>query len=533
MNVSLAAESGISPRGGPHHNTSHAFNLQVERGRAGHTGAGTEGFLRFPSELSSRSGQPAHVYTRESGYRLSALVMGTEWATATLAIFVGLFWREAQRMGGWEVAADALSFNSPLVWWALCGGVLYCWLMLSYRSYELANLYRLQVWTHNLVRVLAIWAIGAWAVVGLFPDHLSAYSPRLGIAYCAVLMGASLVLVRLCTFGYLLHPAQKRAADARVLVIGWTKKADELREALRADPGQLSEIVGWVPIPGVPLNTRPPSDLPMFENYSELGRIVAEQEVSSIILSDVAISSSEIRCLIEFCQRELVPFRMIPEYFPALQSALEIENVAGVPLLGPTRLPLSRARNRVIKRAIDIVGGLIGLAVSIPVIALFGLIVYWQSPGPVIYKQWRTSRHGRKFKIYKIRSMKLDAEAGTGAVWCKAVDDRRLPIGTLMRKLNIDELPQFWNVLKGDMSLVGPRPERPELIARFKDEIPNYNVRHEVKAGLTGWAQIKGWRGDTDLSKRIEADMYYMENWSVTLDLYCMLRTFVGNKNAY
>ena len=129
--------------------------------------------------------------------------------------------------------------------------------------------------------------------------------------------------------------------------------------------------------------------------------------------------------------------------------------------------------------------------------------------------------------------MKLNAETGTGAVWAKQEDPRRLKIGTFMRKTNVDELPQFWNVLKGDMSLVGPRPERPELIERFKDEIPNYNVRHEVRAGLTGWAQINGLRGDTDLRQRIEADIYYLENWSVMLDLYCIFATFFKVKNAY
>jgi lipopolysaccharide/colanic/teichoic acid biosynthesis glycosyltransferase len=129
--------------------------------------------------------------------------------------------------------------------------------------------------------------------------------------------------------------------------------------------------------------------------------------------------------------------------------------------------------------------------------------------------------------------MRINAESASGAVWCTKDDPRRLKIGTFMRKYNVDELPQFWNVLKGDMSLVGPRPERPELIERFKDEIPNYNARHEVRSGLTGWAQIHGLRGDTDLSKRIEADLYYLENWSVMMDLYCILATFFKVKNAH
>jgi lipopolysaccharide/colanic/teichoic acid biosynthesis glycosyltransferase len=151
----------------------------------------------------------------------------------------------------------------------------------------------------------------------------------------------------------------------------------------------------------------------------------------------------------------------------------------------------------------------------------------------VFYRQRRTSRSGRTFYIYKIRSMRVDAEAASGAVWCQKEDSRRLKIGTFMRKTNIDELPQFWNVLVGDMSLVGPRPERPELIEKFKDTIPNYNARHEVRTAITGWAQIHGLRGDTDLRKRIEADLYYLENWSPLLDLYCIVATLFKVKNAH
>ena len=186
-----------------------------------------------------------------------------------------------------------------------------------------------------------------------------------------------------------------------------------------------------------------------------------------------------------------------------------------------------------IKKAVDLFGSIVGLILSAPVILLFGAIVFIESPGPIFYWQRRTSRGGRTFNICKIRSMRLNAESDTGAVWCKKEDARRLRIGAFMRRYNIDELPQFWNVFTGDMSLVGPRPERPELIEKFKGEIPNYNARHEVRAGITGWAQIHGLRGDTDLSKRIEADLYYLENWSVMLDFYCMAATFFRNKNAH
>jgi lipopolysaccharide/colanic/teichoic acid biosynthesis glycosyltransferase len=150
----------------------------------------------------------------------------------------------------------------------------------------------------------------------------------------------------------------------------------------------------------------------------------------------------------------------------------------------------------------------------------------WESPGAMFYRQVRVGRNGREFQIIKIRSMRLDAEVGSGARWATKDDARRLKIGAFMRRWNIDELPQFWNVLRGEMSLVGPRPERPELIVNFKETIAHYNARHHAVPGITGWAQVNGLRGNTDLSERIRYDLYYMENWSLALDFQIMLMTF-------
>ena len=165
--------------------------------------------------------------------------------------------------------------------------------------------------------------------------------------------------------------------------------------------------------------------------------------------------------------------------------------------------------------------------------ALFCALVYVESKGSVFYKQERTGRGGKPFQIIKIRSMRLDAEADGGAQWCSEDDNRRLKIGAWMRRLNIDELPQFWNVLKGDMSLVGPRPERPELILEFKSEIHYYNTRHTVKPGITGWAQVNGWRGDTCLQSRIACDLEYIERAGFWFDLRILLMTLKSVKNAY
>ena len=188
------------------------------------------------------------------------------------------------------------------------------------------------------------------------------------------------------------------------------------------------------------------------------------------------------------------------------------------------------------KRLFDLIFGIPCLLFALPAIASFALVVKLTSKGPMFYGQERMGLDGRSFQMWKIRSMAVTAEVQTGAVWAKPGDARTTRVGGLMRRFSIDELPQLWNVVAGDMSLVGPRPERPVFIDRFKKEIPNYNLRHKVKAGVTGLAQVEGWRGDTSLEKRIERDLWYIENWSVWLDLRILIKTILGgflSKNAY
>jgi exopolysaccharide biosynthesis polyprenyl glycosylphosphotransferase len=188
------------------------------------------------------------------------------------------------------------------------------------------------------------------------------------------------------------------------------------------------------------------------------------------------------------------------------------------------------------KRAVDVLLSLLGLIALSPVLAFLAILIKATSAGPVLYSQERMGLDGRPFQMFKFRSMRQDAEAVSGAVWAKPVDDRRTPVGAFLRRTSLDELPQLWNVLVGDMSLVGPRPERPVFVERFRTEIPAYMLRHKVKAGITGWAQVNGWRGDTSLTDRVACDLYYIQNWSLNLDLKILVMTlwrgFV-NKNAY
>jgi exopolysaccharide biosynthesis polyprenyl glycosylphosphotransferase len=189
-----------------------------------------------------------------------------------------------------------------------------------------------------------------------------------------------------------------------------------------------------------------------------------------------------------------------------------------------------------LKRMLDIFFAGCALVILAPVLALIACLVKLTSPGPVLYSQERMGLDGRSFEMLKFRSMRADAEVDSGAVWARQNDDRRTALGTFLRQSSLDELPQFWNVFVGDMSLVGPRPERPVFVGRFRHEIPHYMLRHKVKTGLTGWAQVNGWRGNTSLKNRLECDLYYIQNWSLLLDLKILALTFwkgFVNKNAY
>lgn len=185
-----------------------------------------------------------------------------------------------------------------------------------------------------------------------------------------------------------------------------------------------------------------------------------------------------------------------------------------------------------LKRTLDIIGALFGLILSAPLMAIIGFLIYRESPGSVIYSQVRVGRNGKRFTIYKLRSMKFDSETG-GPGWTVENDPRCLKVGKMIRAWNLDEVPQFWNVLKGDMSLVGPRPERPEHIERLREEIPGWDKRLAVKPGLTGLAQVKGWRGDTDMNERLNSDVDYIKNGTLWMDVVIMARTLINRENAY
>jgi exopolysaccharide biosynthesis polyprenyl glycosylphosphotransferase len=326
--------------------------------------------------------------------------------------------------------------------------------------------------------------------------------------------------------------AVTRHLRQRIVILGWSESVAQLTRQTWEDFVYPCEIVGYVEIGLESDQTDTPPTIPCLGAKEDLVAVLQEYEIDAAFLAGTNTVSVTVLDLARVCQTEMVEFKVVPSCFPAFASGMHVESIAGVPILGTDQLRINRLHIRIEKRALDILGAIVGLILACPLIALFALIVFVESPGPVFYRQRRLGLKGKPFEMIKIRSMRLDAEKDGRPGWTVADDPRRLKIGGFMRRWNIDELPQFWNVLKGEMSLVGPRPERPELISNLKHEIQHYNLRHYVKPGLTGWAQVNGLRGDTDLSERIRHDLFYIDNWSALLDVQTMLLTVFKHKNA-
>jgi Undecaprenyl-phosphate glucose phosphotransferase len=274
---------------------------------------------------------------------------------------------------------------------------------------------------------------------------------------------------------------------------------------------------------------------PLLGTLDDAAQITVDEAVDHLYVALPPEEHVRMLELLESTSREMVDVKVVPDLLQVIALRARLEDLDGIPVININEPPL-QGFNTIVKRAIDIAISSVALILlSIP-IGIIALLVKATSKGSVLFHQERMGLDGKPFTIVKFRSMFDDAEKQTGPVWAVADDPRVTPVGRFLRRSNLDELPQLWNVLRGDMSIVGPRPERPHFVAQFKHKIPQYMLRHKVKAGLTGWAQVNGWRGNTALEKRIEYDLYYIENWSVRLDLKIMWLTLLKgffHKHAY
>ena len=266
--------------------------------------------------------------------------------------------------------------------------------------------------------------------------------------------------------------------------------------------------------------------LPLLGVLADADEIIRRERIDHVYVALPLEEHVKMLRVVEATNREGVDVHVVPDLLQFIALRARLENLDGVPIISLNDVPL-RGFNSLLKRSIDIVISSMALLALAAPFAIIALLIRRTSPGGVFYTQERMGLDGRAFRVLKFRSMFEGAEDDTGPVWARDNDPRCTPMGRLLRRFDLDELPQLWNVLRGDMSIVGPRPERPYFVEQFKHRFPQYMLRHKVKAGITGWAQVNGWRGNTSLEKRIEYDLYYIENWSVTLDIKIMWLTLV------
>ena len=334
---------------------------------------------------------------------------------------------------------------------------------------------------------------------------------------------------------YSLRKMRKKGLNQKqVVLVGYSRATEEYIDRIQQNP-QWGYVVRGILDDNITAGT-------MYKGVKVIGRIanlnviLPESRLDEIAITLGLSEYYRLEEIVALCEKSGVHTKFIPDYNKIIPTKPYTEDILGLPVINIRYVPLSNTFNAMIKRIMDICGSIIGIIVASPIMLVLCALIKLTSPGPLIYRQERVGLHNQTFWMYKFRSMEIQPEAEEKKAWTVKNDPRVTAIGRFMRRTSLDELPQLFNILKGDMSLVGPRPERPFFVEKFREEIPRYMVKHQVRPGLTGWAQVNGYRGDTSIRKRIECDLYYIENWTVGLDIKIMFMTiFKGfiNKNAY
>ena len=339
---------------------------------------------------------------------------------------------------------------------------------------------------------------------------------------------------RMLIFTILRDMREKGLNQKQMICVGYSRAAEEYIDRVLANP-QWGYVIRGILDDNIPAGTEY-KGIKVLGRIANLNVILPENRLDEIAITLGLSEYYRLEEIVALCEKSGVHTKFIPDYNKIIPTKPYTEDILGLPVINIRYVPLNNTFNALVKRAMDIVGSIVGIIVTSPLMLLMCLIIKLTSPGPLIYKQERVGLHNQTFWMYKFRSMEVQPESEEKKAWTVKNDPRVTPIGKFMRHTSIDELPQLFNILKGNMSLVGPRPERPFFVEKFREEIPRYMVKHQVRPGLTGWAQVNGYRGDTSIRKRIECDLYYIENWSIGLDIKIIFLTFFKGfitKNAY
>jgi Undecaprenyl-phosphate glucose phosphotransferase len=412
----------------------------------------------------------------------------------------------------------------------------------------------------QLLPILLVWGVAFKAFDLYRPQRLASHlSEWFDIAKASTL--GVLVLIAVMTFGFhgydysrlvivlfwalsivvasfsravfreALRFARRRGYNQRyAVIIGGGEPAAEVLRVLRRRPDAGIRVLGLLGDKDEGLDGARWLGAP-----EEIRRVLDTQQVDIVVIALPHGEYPRLTGILSEIGDEPVAIHLVPDIFSLASLRGGIEEFETLPILHLRESPLY-GWNLVLKRGFDVVLGSAALLAALPVMAVIAVVLRVASPGPILYRQERMGLDGRRFQMLKFRTMRPDAESASGPTWAVPDDPRRTAVGAFLRRFSLDELPQLINVLRGEMSLVGPRPERPSFVEEFRRRVPGYMLRHKVKAGITGWAQINGWRGNTSIERRIEYDLYYIERWSLAFDLFILLQTlWLGfrNRNAY
>jgi len=471
---------------------------------------------------------------RETGLPLALLAGDTLVTFAGLALGYWLRYASPLARLGLDVPDATFARYLPLLF---VGVALLVGAFAQFGLYDSRLLLRRYQSLNAILKAAGFWLLaylGVWLLLKLDPP-ISRLFAIVAFGCVVVFVSAWRTLAYVVVArGPLLARLRRRAA-----LLGWNDDARALAAELARDPAHPFALAGVITLPGDP--TPAPGECHLIDDTSgrpirwlgeaasDLASVLLREQIDLLIATRLDLPREELRGIVHSCERAYVEWKVVPGAFDVFVSGLRLQTVGRLPVLGVEELAITRLFNRTLKRLIDIVGALVGLILSAPVILVLAPLIKRESPaGAVLFRQTRVGAGHRPFTLFKLRSMAPDAAASDDAQQStQRADPRLLRFGAWLRRWNLDELPQFWNVLRGDMSLVGPRPERPHHVDRLSALLPHYLPRHLVKPGMTGWAQVNGLRGDCDLATRVQYDIYYIENWSLWLDVQILLLTFV------
>lgn len=406
--------------------------------------------------------------------------------------------------------------------------------LILYYAFQLYTPKRVQGRRYEAWHIVQANTIGLMAyILFLYLTKQSDFSRTMFFVFFCVNVFSEVTVRNIIREG-LRNMRKKGYNQKHILLIGYSRAAEQYIDRILSNP-EWGYIVRGILADNKPRGTE-------YRGIKVLGRvenltiILPENKLDEIAITLGLAEYHKLEHIVSMCEKSGVHTKFIPDYNNIIPTKPYTEDLLGLPVINIRHVPLSNALNAFIKRCVDLFGAIVALILFSPVMAVVSVIIKATSPGPLIFKQERIGLQNKPFPMYKFRSMVVQDAASEKAKWTVQNDPRVTPIGKFIRKTSIDELPQLFNVLKGDMSLVGPRPERPQFVEKFREEIPRYMVKHQVRPGLTGWAQVNGFRGDTSIRKRIEHDLYYIENWTLGFDFKILFLTFFKgfvNKNAY